>query len=337
MNIVIRTILGRLFSVVAYTYTAAIVVWMSAWFLFEGNHGLRVLFSHYGGWLLILVLPLILIALVARRRHELLALVLPLVFLLYLAFPYLRPVSATEYDSADISVMTFNVLFKNTNFGRIESHLTTYQPDLVALQEVNNELFSFLNERLGNQYPHSLKSDDPDYSATAILSRYPVEEFYTVDLGEIRPAVVARLLINGKRVKFISGHLYYYYGWWKYPPSEMLARITEVTDLQHEQVRRLLEEVERHDDDIVILGCDCNAPETSETRLMLEEALVNSAKATGWTLPQPNLPSIRPFYFPQHIDYIFHSGAVEPLSIYAINDSAGSDHLPILGRFRIKN
>lgn len=332
-----RQRLGDLVSFVIYTYAGGIAFWILFWFFGSGNHALRVLMSHYGALLFVLLIPFSILALLVRRWKALMALSIPLGFLLFLAGPYLRPnVQSGAQQPTDLTVLTFNVLHHNQEYDRMAEHIRIYQPDLIAFQETTEEFFAYVEQNLGDQYPYALKSDEPVFSATAIFSRYPVDEFYVVDLGAVRPLTVARIVINGRRVKFMSAHLRYYFGWWEYPIEQIPALITDLTDRQHEQVRRVLADAQRHDDDIVILGCDCNAPETSETRLMLSRFFRNSARESGWVLPQPNLPALGPFYFPQRIDYVFHHGAIESQSVYTIYDQAGSDHAPVLANFRFQ-
>ena len=317
-------------------------LWAIFWFVSGDSHWWTILFNHYGAFLLFLIIPLGIATALLRQWRYFLALVVPIIFTFYQAAAYLRPtfmpgdLSLADQQSTNLSVLTFNVLLSNGEYEQISSHLKTYKADLVALQEVSDNLFDYLNAELRVQYPYSLKSSEPDRSATALFSRLPVEEMYVVDLGEIRPAIVARTSVDGHKIKFISAHLFYYHGWWRYPLTEIPARIEEITDSQHEQVHRIETEVMRHNDDIVIMGCDCNAPETSNTRQMLDQFLTNSARTTGWVLPQPDLPSLGPFYHPQRIDYIFYRGAVEPLSVYTIYDSAGSDHRPVWATFRLR-
>ena len=128
-------------------------------------------------------------------------------------------------------------------------------------------------------------------------------------------------------------HEKFYYGWLRIPWRELPARVAAVHALQVQQVQVLAAALNRRHQDIVILGCDCKSVDTAATQQLLNRYLTNAAKVTGWTLPQPALPRLGPYYFPQRIDYVFYRGQVQPRGVYTIYDSAHSDHLPVLAYF----
>jgi endonuclease/exonuclease/phosphatase (EEP) superfamily protein YafD len=246
--------------------------------------------------------------------------------------PYWIPHIDTNTTPPDLTVMTYNVLWDNPDYAAIESLLRTYQPDLVALQEVGPALLTHLQANLSDQYLAFYKAAEPVKSTTAILSRYPMSNVITLDLGAIRPAVIADLAIGEHSVTFISSHLLYY-GWLRIPRAELADHIETVHRLQNQQAQRLIAEIEQRASDIIILGCDCNSIDTSATQLFLNRHLSNAAKVSGWVLPQPQLPKLGPYYFPQRIDYIFYRGKLTPRGTYTIYDSGNSDHLPVLVYF----
>ncbi|MEZ4677682.1 MAG: endonuclease/exonuclease/phosphatase family protein [Caldilineaceae bacterium] len=318
------------------TYALGTALWLLLW-LVRGDEGwLLILVDHYGSLPPLLALPLLIFALV--KRHWWLALALfPVLFFYSVLFgPYLIPhlvaTTSLPVTPPDLSVMSYNVLWRNQDHAAIANLIHTHQPDLVALQEAGPELFAFLQEALGDDYVAAHMADVPENSTTAILSRYPVQRFTVLDLGAIRPAVIADLEIAGRTVTFVSAHLLYY-GWLWVPWTELPLHIETVHRLQVQQAQILIEELSKHHGETAILACDCNSVDTSATQLLLNRRLTNAAKVTGWVLPQPNKPRLGPFYFPQRIDYIFYRGKVRPRYVYTIYDSGNSDHLPVLAAF----
>ncbi|MCB0110953.1 MAG: endonuclease/exonuclease/phosphatase family protein, partial [Caldilineaceae bacterium] len=320
------------FTLLVLLYGGATTLWIT-WWLLRGDEGwLLILIDHYGSLPPLLAVPLLGITL-WKRRWGLFPFLCPaLIFFGVLFGPYWLPRLSATSTTADLSVMSYNVLSSNENYAAIANLLRTYHPDLVALQEVGPDHLAYLQEQLGDEYVAAHKAHEPDHSTTAILSRYPITNVTVLDLGAIRPAVIADLEIDGQIVTFVSAHLLYY-GWLRIPWLELPAHMLTIHALQVQQVQVLAAELNRRHQDVVILGCDCNSVDTAATQQLLNHYLTNAAKVTGWTLPQPALPRLGPYYFPQRIDYVFYRGQVQPRGVYTIYDSAHSDHLPVLAYF----
>jgi endonuclease/exonuclease/phosphatase (EEP) superfamily protein YafD len=103
----------------------------------------------------------------------------------------------------------------------------------------------------------------------------------------------------------------------------------ERTANQNRQVKILLEEI-KNEDRPVIFGCDCNSKETSSSYRIINEELDNAARDAGWSLSQPPFVNLLPDIALQHIDYVWYRGNLQPVGVYTVNDSGGSDHLPVL-------
>lgn len=319
-------------TVLISSYGLATSVWIGLWLLYGDQGWLLILLNHFGSLPPLLAFPLLLVALWRRRWLLLLPLAPVLIFYAALFGPYYVPRLAHPTSPPALTVMSYNVLYRNQNHHAIADLIRTYAPDFVALQEVGPDLFAFLQTELGAQYPAMHKAHDPDHSTTALLSRYPVQQFKVVDLGAIRPAVIADLTVAGRSVTVVSAHLLYY-GWLRIPWAELPAQLVQVQQRQVQQAQRLLTEFEHHQSEIILLGCDCNSVDPSTTQRLLNQQLTNGAKTTGWVLPQLDKPAIGPFYFPHRIDYIFYRGKVVARNVYTVYDSGGSDHLPVWAAF----
>jgi endonuclease/exonuclease/phosphatase (EEP) superfamily protein YafD len=188
-----------------------------------------------------------------------------------------------------------------------------------------------LTKRLGDIYPFSLMGLLHPYGTTAALSRYPVLGSSVLSLEPDRSAVVFEVDVNGAEVTFISAHLLAYGLQWvalSDIPHTVRQRVTD----QNRQASLLLKETQSHTG-TVILACDCNSKETSASYRMLTGTMTNAARTTGWRIGTLAIVGARQDTDVQHIDYVFYRGAVKPVQVYAVQDSGGSDHLPVLAIF----
>src|SRR5262249_13546610 len=142
-----------------------------------------------------------------KRIYALIILLLPLLIFTLLYYPYLF----SDFDAAEsrsnISVMTYNVLFSNKQYDAVANVILTYQPDLVALQEVQPEMMNELIQRLGDAYPYSQMGTQNKFGTTAIFSRTPFSQNRILDLQADRPAVLIATQIRGETVTFAAVHL----------------------------------------------------------------------------------------------------------------------------------
>ena len=320
------------FSVFAIIYAILISAWFVSWLLVGDANWWLVLLNRTVPYLFI-PLPLFLVLeIYTRRLKSVIALLVPCLIFAWIYHLYLFPrFSQPDQNDTRLSVMTYNVLFSNLGYDAVANVILTYQPDLVALQEVKFEMMNALKDRLQNDYPYSLMGTENDFGTTAVFSKYPLTDSYVLDLQADRPATIVKVNINGQDVAFVAVHLLAYNLWWTKLmdiPSVVLQR----TANQNRQVATLLNELKK-EDGIVVVGCDCNSYETSSSYRILEKSMNNSAREVGWLLLDPKLGNTRWDTDLQHIDYVWYRGSLEPMLVYKIKDRGGSDHLPVLVKF----
>jgi endonuclease/exonuclease/phosphatase (EEP) superfamily protein YafD len=249
--------------------------------------------------------------------------------------PYVIPQFAKTADvEPALKVMTYNVLYSNLGYDSVANVVLTYQPDLVAMQEVQPEMMSALQERLAEVYPYSLLGTVDNYGTTAVFSRFPFTDSYVLDLQAGRPAVVVKTKINGQEISFVAAHLLAYNLWWT-PWKDIPADIEQKTAVQNRQAQLVLEEAKKLGG-TVIVGCDCNSYETSSSVHIFDQSLDNSAREAGWFVGKNERAGTRWDTALQHIDYIWYRGRVQPIAVYKIKDDGGSDHFPVLAIFQMK-
>ena len=315
----------------AFVYVVLILVWLGLWQATGDDLWWMALLNR-------IVVPLFapaplatLLALITRQSKAFVVSLIPPFIFGGLFWPYLVPRPAPVTGQPVLRVMTYNVLYSNSNYDAVANVIRTYQPDLIALQEVQPQMIRQLAEQLGNTYPFVLMGFSHPYGTTAALSRYPVLGSSVLGLEPDRSAVVFDLDVNGARVTFISAHLLAYGLQWvalSDIPHTVRQRVTD----QNRQASLLLKETQSHTG-TVILACDCNSKETSTSYRLLAGTMINAARTTGWRIGTPAIAGARQDTDVQHIDYVFYRGAVKPVQVYAVQDSGGSDHLPVLAIF----
>lgn len=130
-----------------------------------------------------------------------------------------------------VKVLSINIL-NDLRWWRQRSRLLVngiakLQPDLVALQEVSLPLNNseWLADQLGFEYSYLSPKTPPNdqMEGIAILSRFPIQEQQTLDLGsQNRIAQLVRVDISGKPLAFVNGQFYFF---WPGQPPERLEQI----------------------------------------------------------------------------------------------------------------
>ncbi len=331
MRIQWKKIVAFLINGVVISYVSLLAGWFAAWWIVGDGAWWLILLNRVVPYMFIPGLLLLLPVLAARKFRLLCLLSVPGIIFLILYHPYVLPMPAAE-KPADLSVMTYNVLYKNFNYDAVANVILTYQPDLVALQEVQPAMMDFLETQLADVYPYSMIGEVDAYGTTAVFSRHPLQNAYMVDLQAGRPAVVIQTEVNGVRINFLAVHLWAFVPW-GLMPEEVPESLTRQTSTQNRQAQLLIEEVS-HQQGITIVGCDCNSNETSGSLRIIANVMQNAAREVGWRLHGSRLRNVKPDRDLLHIDYLFYRGQLNPVGVFTIQDNGGSDHFPVLASFR---
>ena len=322
------------FSTLPTAYTVAILVWFLLWLTTGDGFWWMALLNRGVPYLFLPTPVLLLWGILIRKYKETLPLVLPLLFFGMIYHSYIFPDTRKGIEVVpEFKVMTYNVLYSNFDYDAVAGVVLSHGPDLVALQEVQPELMAALQARLSVEYPYSMMGWVDDYGTTAIFSRHPLNETYTLDLEAGRPAVVVRMKIGDREITFMDVHLLAY-NLWRTPWKDIPADVNERTAIQNRQVEIVLREAQSAGGDVIV-GCDCNSYETSSSYRLFSGSLHDSARGMGWFPGGRDLPGTKwdiPF---QHIDHIWYSGSLDPIWIVRLRENGGSDHFPVLAAFHL--
>jgi vancomycin resistance protein VanJ len=245
----------------------------------------------------------------------------------------LPPAPQAAADAARISVLTHNVRFDNPHVGELATAYLAVGADVLALQEVMPQHERGLSEALAPVYPYRAYLPE---AGLAVYSRHPLVEVQAI---ELEPWPAQRMVVeaDGRRLALVNAHLTpvgVRRGVVGLQPGYLVRRAADRT-AQAEAITQALQGWEGP----AVLACDCNAPENSEVYARLTDALTDSFRVAGWgfghsfLVPRGlevdtaiNLPVIR-------LDYLFYRGGLSPLTVDVLEESARSDHLPVLATF----
>jgi endonuclease/exonuclease/phosphatase (EEP) superfamily protein YafD len=273
----------------------------------------------FAPWLFVPLLPALLVALLERRRWLLITLV-PLLMLFVGRFGFLflprRP--PEQVQGFELKVMTFNVHRKNDNTTEILDLVQSQRPDIIALQELREPLFSILRAELTREYPHQLV-EDQYFMPLVLFSRYPLSaQPVTETPGRVQRAIVE----TPAGVVTV----------WNLHP--MISWVQAGWEQQRRTIQMVADEVAATSGPVIVLG-DLNTTDQTENYRLLTRRLKDLHREIGWgfgfTFPDGQW-GVHGLWPVVRIDYILISEHLEPLEIKRGDPVYKSDHRPLFGR-----
>lgn len=233
-----------------------------------------------------------------------------------------------------IRVMSYNIhhaegLDKALDLGQIAEVIKAARPDLVALQEVDDQLkrsgsVDQVAElgRMTGLAPLSgwnLPMQGGKYG-NAALSRFKVESWRNHHLPKLDAAAEQRgvmeimVRVGGRQVLFLATHFDH-----RKPEAERLASVKAIREL-----------LDQRPGVPVILAGDLNAQPDSATIAALGEFLTDACPADQ--AATPTFPADKP---DRRIDYVFYrpGTGLTPISYQVVPEAVASDHRPIAVEF----
>ncbi len=321
----------------AFVYPGLVLAWWLLHGIVRPENGWVYILNRVAHLYFVPLLPLLVWYVVRKQWANGLLLVVPLGIALSFYGDYLRPTA--PLTPPDVTVMTYNILYSNKRLDDVAAVILTHDPDLVALQEVGSDAMTKLRLLLGDVYAHSvlgtpISNGVGAQSLTAVFSKTPIDHHENLDPGVRRPMILIETEIAGRPVVFLSAHLYPAWWAWHEPLLQIPAALTDFVEKQQIEVAFLETVVAGYPAVTpIILACDCNTKETTQTYRLLTETWVNSARAAGWVRDVRGDGKWVDRDM-RHIDYIMLRGAVAPIATYRIQDNGGSDHLAVLAQLR---
>lgn len=234
-----------------------------------------------------------------------------------------------------LRVLTYNIhhgegLDQRVDLERIAALIKETKADLVALQEVDRGVERTAKRDLPAElakltgltavFENNFHYQGGEYG-NAILTKFPVKStknrhYKMLRTGEQRGVLQVILDVNGRDVLFMNTHI-------DYRPDDAERQLN---------VGELKELVAGAGKMPIILCGDFNDIPGSRTHTRVKEFLTDSWEAVGQG-PGFSIPVRKPT---KRIDYIWITPAtLTPLKMEVLHSEA-SDHLPVLGEFRLK-
>lgn len=331
---------ARFISQPTLATTQLFVITILAWNVlrfYPGDRWLAVrLGNYFAPWLFMGLVPALIVALLGRRRWlgvaTLVALLLFAGRYSYLFIPRPQPVSA-ETNVDQLKVMTFNVHYSNRNAEDIANLIRAEKPDIIALQEVTEELADSLLPELASDYPHSLYDNLWGFPLV-LLSRYPLQA--QPRLPKVQRSIQAIVETPHGDITIWNVHNFVtidQIGW----------------DSQKQTLNVIAQEIEAKNNPAIILG-DFNTTDYAENYFLITNHLIDVHQAIGrgfgFTYPETDVLNKIPSapWFIQimrlaqpifRIDHIFVSHHFVPQETHVIPHGFGSDHRPVVATLQI--
>lgn len=313
-----------------WLYLLLIVIWLILRLLFfDGLWWLSII--NDAAIYIFLPLPILLaVCLWKRRWRLLLGLSIPiLAFGLLFGELFLPqwPHSLPE-GGRMLCVMTFNVFTGNKDDRAIARVIRAVNPDIVGLQELNQNTAKKLVQELAVDYPYHAIVPPNQKQQVGIFSRFPIVTATTFSLPTDSHALQAVVRVYNQQIHVLVADLLFY------PkisaqPNQIASLVSEYKSQKLVEVKYLEEEFCKTGDPVLLL-CDCNLTSTSEAYAQLKKFALDSFWQVGWGLGHTvYVNSPIPV---QRIDYIWHSDEFVAIKATVGSDSAGSDHLPAIAK-----
>lgn len=259
-----------------------------------------------------------LLAAFAGRYFTAIAAVAALLLNLALAWPWLQSPTPQAAVGPRLTLMTFNVLFKNQSLDRLADFITEAKPDVLILQEVMPHVRTQL-DKVADQYPYRIECWQQRPCDSLILSRFPMTDL-TPSLPEPnfrRPLGAATVDIEGRKLTVFAAHL-------SLPP------LLNGSQNQIGETEELVRTIKSQSGARVLAG-DFNAATWGAIMTMLREGTGMSI-LTG---PGATWPTFLPFHGGIPIDHVLASDDLI-LRSRKVLTAAGSDHRAVLTEIAFK-
>lgn len=262
------------------------------------------------------------------------AILLGLIFLLEVGFTlYSNSNIVSKGLSKEITVMSYNLFFKNKNYDQSIYIIKKANPDILILQELTPTWASKIDNTLGELYKYKLTEALIGTHGIGIYSKYEISNQEFLSNSTNKPfAQIVNLIIENKSIQLINTHLA--------SPAIAVENIDKFFSLfranyqiRKEQIINLNELADNQKYDCQLLVGDLNTLHSEPIFKRLKFKWVNSSNGLlRWLkFNFPNSSKIIPIVT---LDYILGRGKLKFIESKVI-EGGSSDHLAIMTRLKI--
>ena len=234
-----------------------------------------------------------------------------------------------EGKTHQLSVMSYNVFFKNKYAEQVLTTIKQKDPDILLIQELTPNWKSKLTAELGSKYPYTVLKPLKGTHGIGVFSKFKISNVSYINNSSGLPiAQVMHVYIKGKTLQLVNVHL-------ASPsravekPAHFFEYMTANAALREIQWKTVLQQLDKLKTDGSLVMGDANTmpyePVYHQICKELVDAQALAGKGFGWTFP--NTAKI-PFAF-LRLDYAFLKGKISPTLLEVI-EKGSSDHFPIV-------
>lgn len=239
-----------------------------------------------------------------------------------------------DQTSIEVSLMTYNVFFKNSNTDSSVNKIKNCDSDILVIQELTPDWKVKLETSIGQKYPYRRISALRGTHGIGVYSKFPIIDSQLLGNNERPYAQVVELNINGKNVQLINVHL-------ASPaiavehPENFIGLFSSNYELRSKQLENINMVANRSESDFnaqILIG-DLNTTRYEPIYRDIKSNWVNlyDLSGTGWGFNFPNSNRIDPILT---LDYVFVRGVVKGIEIKVI-EGGSSDHLALAAKIII--
>lgn len=240
-------------------------------------------------------------------------------YVLLQIYPVSEAQTACRTSDRPITVMAYNIFYKNQNTNAIIATILAEDADIVALQEAKEPFLKNAYDKLSQKYAFSYPdiSKDPFFSP-AIFSKYPIKVIKQKKLPISAVRIPhATLDVDGQSLELISIHAI----------SPKNVRTIKKRNMFIQDLANYAQNMRYEGKKFIIAG-DFNSVPWHPKMVALQKQGGVIANLSLWnyfgTWPNWGAP-----LFSVPIDHIFSSQGIKKISYKKVSHSAGSDHFPI--------
>jgi vancomycin resistance protein VanJ len=282
------------------------------------------LVNYFTLWFALGLIPMLVLAILLRDRRLALLQLLALVTMgARFVIDIRRGPPPLRDGTQELKVMTFNVDKKNRNPVGVKEIILSEGADIVLMQELTQELSSYLLETLKETYPYHTLDGVDLVEGQGAMSRFPI--IASSPLPDYR---YQRITVESPMGMITVLNIH----------TPTLFPIGWREDWEHQRafVEELVSEVRGMSGPLLVVG-DFNTTPLSENYAILTRVLTDTylerGSGLGFTYPAGpkfGVPIPSPLV---RIDYIFHSRHFSSMEVHVVMENGGSDHLPVVGSY----
>jgi endonuclease/exonuclease/phosphatase (EEP) superfamily protein YafD len=264
-------------------YTVLMALWLLSRALVFDQFWPLALLNTVAEYLFLPIPFLVIFGLWQHQRAPLLLLILPIAAFVglwgNLFYPSLTQAPQLIQNKAFITVMNFNVLSGNQEYDAIVDSIHAASPDLIGFEELTPSSAEAIAQMLKTEYPYGTLQSMEDGRSAGLLSRFPIETSEWFSLPPRNISLHTVITIEKRRAHVFIVHLSPN-NFFSYPLAEFVPLVIERYKSRATEVSRLEAEVGALNEP-VLLVCDCNMTDTSETYTHLSSFLSDSFHEAG--------------------------------------------------------